>query len=235
MTLRKRFYKTAGIVACKGGYQVVLDERKLHTPAKAPVVLESESLAQAIAEEWRNQGDDINPAAMALTRLVNTAIDRIKSGRKDVISSTLAYGETDLLCYRTEYPQDLAQRQQDCWQPLVDWLETAYGVRLLVTYAITPERQNPEALKVLGAVLEGLSEHELNALANIASASASLVIALAVLGGRIDAEKAFQATHLEETFQNAQWGEDEEAEERREALRLDIHTTVRYLSLARDV
>src|SRR4051812_10208375 len=73
--LPKRFYKEVGIRAESSGFAVTLDGRRVKTPAKADLVLPSEAAAEAIAEEWRAQGEEIDPRTMPLTRLVNSALD----------------------------------------------------------------------------------------------------------------------------------------------------------------
>jgi chaperone required for assembly of F1-ATPase len=58
-----------------------------------------------------------------------------------------------------------------------------------------------------------------------------LVIALALLEGHLDAEAAFEASQLDETFQIEAWGEDAEAARRRGAVAEDIQAAARFLDL----
>jgi chaperone required for assembly of F1-ATPase len=58
-----------------------------------------------------------------------------------------------------------------------------------------------------------------------------LVIALALLEGRLDAEGAFEVSQIDETFQIEAWGEDAEAARRRAALAADIAAAARFLDL----
>ena len=55
--------------------------------------------------------------------------------------------------------------------------------------------------------------------------------ALALAEGRIGAEAAFDATHLDEIWQAEQWGEDALAEEARTLRRRDFLAAARFLSL----
>jgi chaperone required for assembly of F1-ATPase len=59
------------------------------------------------------------------------------------------------------------------------------------------------------------------------------VIGLALVEGRIDAEEAFSASQLDETFQIEGWGEDSEQGERRRALAADIEAAARFIALLR--
>ena len=74
----KRFYKE---VSVSGDFSVLLDGKPIKTPAKAKLVLPTQRLAEAVADEWRSQGTNIAPATMLLTKLANTAIDRAETMR----------------------------------------------------------------------------------------------------------------------------------------------------------
>ena len=74
----RRFYKE---VAAADG-KIRLDGRPVRTPARNVLVLPSEGLAQAVAEEWRAQDDRVDPRTMPLTGLANAAIDRIAPDRE---------------------------------------------------------------------------------------------------------------------------------------------------------
>jgi chaperone required for assembly of F1-ATPase len=58
------------------------------------------------------------------------------------------------------------------------------------------------------------------------------VIALALAAGRLDAEAAFQAAHLDELHQMEEWGEDAEAAERLARIRADVAAAAAFLRLA---
>ena len=46
-------------------------------PRRAPLAVPNKALAEALAAEWRGQGEHINPATMPKTRMVNTALDGV--------------------------------------------------------------------------------------------------------------------------------------------------------------
>ena len=71
----KRFWKDVEVREDEGGWGVSLDGRPVRTPARAPLVVPTRPLADAIAEEWR--ADEIDPRAMPLTGLANAAVDHI--------------------------------------------------------------------------------------------------------------------------------------------------------------
>ncbi len=229
----KRFYREVTARRADGGMEVCLDGRPIKTPAKAALALPTVALAEAVADEWRAQKQDIDPVAMPLTRLANTAIDRIVPRRAEVIEEIVAYGGSDLVCYRVERPADLAARQTAVWQPLLDWLAAQHGARLETLFGVTHHAQPRAALDALGRAVDRFADMELAALHSATSASGSLVIALALAAREIDAEAAFAASTLDETFQAERWGEDEEAALRWAELRADLAAAADFIEFCR--
>lgn len=234
----RRFYKAvtvgeapAGDTA--GGFAVLLDGKQLRTPAGAPLVLAQRRLAEALAAEWEAQEKEIRPHDMPLMRLASTAIDRVAAQRQAVVDELVGYGETDLVCYRVERPAELVHRQQQRWQPLVDWATLHYDAPLAVTTGILPQKQPPGALEALRAAVDRLEPLPLAGLHGAVAASGSLILGLALLEGKIGAAAAWEASQLEEDWQIERWGEDEEAARRRAGLRADLEATARFLALLR--
>jgi len=229
----KRVYKIVAVETVEGGYQVTLDGKPVRTPARAPLISPRRALIDAIAAEWDAQTDEIVPDRMPMMQLVSTTVDRVASQRNRIAADVAAYAATDLVCYRADRPAELAQRQHEIWQPLMDWARLQFDAPLGVVTGIMPRPQPPEALQALRAAIDGLEDLELTALHAATVASGSLVIGLALLKGRLDAEQAWAASQLDETFQIEKWGEDAEATKRREALLQDIRNAARLLDLSR--
>lgn len=227
----KRLYKQATTRPVGDNWGVALDGRPLRTPGKSELILPSAALAAAIAAEWEAQNGDIRPATMPLFRLAATAIDRTSAQRQRVIGETAGYAGSDLVCYRAEQPAALAARQQAVWQPLIAWATARYDATLAVTAGIIPTRQSAAALKAFAAAVAALDDFRLTALHDLTATCGSLVIALALLEGRLDADQAFAASQLDETFQIEAWGEDSEATARRRSLASDIAAAARFLAL----
>lgn len=227
----RRVYQRATSGPVDGGWGVALDSRPLRTPGKAATVVPSAALAAAIAAEWEAQGEDVRPAEMPLFRLAATAIDRTAGMRDRVIAEVANYAGTDLVCYRADAPPALAARQRDVWQPLVEWAMQRYDAALAVTTGVVPAAQSPAALRAFAAAVGALDDFRLTALHALTGACGSLVIALALLEGRVSADQAFSASQLDETFQIEAWGEDAEAAERRRALAAEIAAAARFLQL----
>jgi len=230
----KRIYKTVATRAVEDGWGVTLDGRSLRTPAKHDLRVPSEALAAAIAGEWDAQDPDIRPETMPLTRLAATALDRTAAARDKIVAEIANYAATDLVCYRAEHPPALAARQEAVWQPLIDWAAGRYDAGLAVTAGIVPLAQSPASLKAYAGVVAALDDFRLTALQAATGACGSLIIALALYEQRLDADTAFAASQLDETFQIEAWGEDAEALARRAALANDITAAARFFELLAD-
>lgn len=228
----KRFFKTAAAGEAAGGYTVLLDGKPMRTPAKAPLAVRSKKLAEAIAAEWQAQGETIKPAALPLTRLAGTAIDLVAQRREAVVGEIAKYATTDLVCYRAETPSELATRQHRAWQPHLDWAGTRYAP-LAVTAGISPVTQAPESLAAYHRAIAAYDDMTLTALHLATTTLGSLVLALALIEGRIAADEAFAAAELDQSFQIERWGEDAEATARRAAVHDDIGIAARFAALHR--
>ena len=200
-----------------GGFALRLDGRAVRTPGKAVLAVPDAELAEAIAGEWRGQGKEIDPATMPLTRLANTVIDRIAGtdAGGPVIDEIVAYAGSDLLCYRAEEPEGLVTRQRAAWDPVLAWAEEALGARFVLAAGVIHIEQPPQTLENLRREIEKESDFLLGALASITNLTGSALLAIAVLRGRLSVEEAWAAAHVDEDWQIAQWGRDEEAEARR--------------------
>lgn len=214
----------------RGGWGIALDGRPMRTPAKNELLVPTEALARAIAAEWDAQQGEIRPATMPLTRLAATALDRTATQRDQVVAETAKYAGTDLLCYRADHPPALIARQQAVWDPLLDWAMQRYDAALAVTSGIIPMQQSPASLHAFAAVVAAQDDFRLTALHALTAACGSLVIALSLFEGWLDAEAAFAASQLDESFQIEEWGEDAEVAARRRAVADDIAAAARFLA-----
>jgi len=227
----KRFYKVVGVVPAGGGFGVVLDGKPIKSPAKADLVLPSRALAEAVAAEWEAQVGEVVPSAMPLMQLAATAIDKVAPNRALIIDTIAPYGGTDLLCYRAEAPAELAGRQATAWQPLLDWAMTAHDAPLTATSGIVHQAQPEASLAALRAAVAVQDDWRLTALHQATALTGSLVLGLALLAGRIDADEAFELAELDASFQIERWGEDAEATARRAALRAELKAAQRLVEL----
>jgi chaperone required for assembly of F1-ATPase len=105
-------------------------------PAKPISTAAPAALAEAIATGWRAVTDTIDPRAMPLTGLANAAIDRIAPDAAGFAAGLARYGESDLLCYRADYPAPLVERQRAHWDPPLDWARGRYDAALNIATGV---------------------------------------------------------------------------------------------------
>ena len=227
----KRFWKDVTVGEEDGAWGVRLDSRPLRTPARAPLVVPTEALAEAIADEWRSIDGDVDPRAMPLTGLANAAIDRI-APKPEVFAAGLArYAEADLACYRAEGPRGLAERQEESWDALLAWARRRYDVDFATTRGIVHVEQPGATVERLAHAVAALDPFRLAGLSPLVTIGGSLVAALAVLEKAITPEAAWDAVSIDERWQLQQWGGDAEAEAALENRRRDFLAGARFLEL----
>lgn len=229
----KRFYKSVELVSADNGYEARLDRRVIKTPAKNPLILPAKPFAQAIAEEWRAQSEDIDPQTMPLTRLANSVIDGVLQRIDEVRTDVAAYGQTDLLCYWADTPLDLVERQARHWQPILDWCRERLGEDIQTASGVVAVQQCDGLNEALMREMEGFTPFELAAVHELTTLTGSVLIALAVAHQGIAPDVAWQAAHVDEHYQRDAWGDDAEALERRSHRRTAFENAVRALQLLR--
>jgi chaperone required for assembly of F1-ATPase len=229
----KRFYTNVSVGPAKEGvHSVLLDGKPIKTPKRAGLALPTRALAEAVAGEWRDQGDKIVPAAMPLTKLANTAIDRVFGRETDVVDKIVAYAN-DHLCYRASGPTDLVARQSAAWDSLLAWAGKRFGAKLVTGTGVSHIAQPEEAIAALRSAVAAYDGFVLAGLHNAVTILGSLVLGLAVAEGRLDAAEAFALSQLDERYQAENWGEDAVAAARSRTLSAELSAAVRFMVLAR--
>ncbi len=230
----RRFYKEVAIEARPRGHALLLDGKPVRTPARAVFLAPNAAVAEAAAAEWRDQGARICTADMPVTRFVNSVIDHVAPGRRDVVERIAAYGATDLLCYRADAPETLVARQRELWDPPLAWIAETHEIVLRVTEGVRPIAQDATALERLRQRIATLDPWRLAGLESAATVCGSIVLALALLEGALDVESAWTAASVDEDHQAAVWGTDADAVRRRENLKRELEETARWLDLLAD-
>jgi chaperone required for assembly of F1-ATPase len=231
--LPKRFYTEAGIAQAEDGYRLVLDGRPAHTPARRRLAVPQAALAAALAEEWGAQEEFIDPARMPLTRLVNSALDGVAERREAVIDDLSAYAGTDLIVYRAGDPARLVAAQAAAWDPVLDWARDALGARFILSEGVMHVTQPAESVAALRRAIEAVeTPTALAGLHSMTTLTGSLLIALAVLHGRLTPQEGWAAAHVDETFQAEVWGQDAEAQDRLARRQAEFEAAARVAALS---
>jgi chaperone required for assembly of F1-ATPase len=226
-----RFYKQATVSPEEGGVAVLLDGRPVRTPARAPLRVPTEELAEAIAGEWNGQGEKIEPHLMPLTGLANAAIDRVAPDPAAFGRTLAEYGGSDLLCYRAEGPESLVDRQGQVWDPLLGWARTRFCVEIETISGVMHRRQPAQTVEQLGRAVAARNAFQLAGLAPLVTIAGSLIIALALAEGAIGLDAAWEAAMLDEAWQAEQWGADPLAAASLENRRREFEGAYLFLTL----
>lgn len=228
----KRFWREVSIAREGEGWDVRLDGRAaVRTPARAPLVVPSEALAQAIAGEWRSVAESVDPRSMPLTGIANAAIDRVAPDREAFARGLARYAEADVACYRSEWPPELVARQGDAWDALLGWARRRYDVDFSTTSALMHVPQPQATVERLAHEVASLDPFHLAGLSPLVAIGGSLIAALAVVEKAITPEQAWAAVTIDERWQLEQWGTDAEAGVALENRKRDFFAAARFLEL----
>lgn len=208
--LPRRFYKEAAYEETEAGWRILLDGRPVKTPAKQTLRVPAEGLARAIAAEWADQGEHIDPFTMPLTRICHVALDRMGEARDAAAAEVAKFATTDLLSHRAE-EADLAARQAEIFDPYLAWAKSALDAPLHAAATLTALEQPESSIEALRLRALALDDLRLTALVSAAPILSSAILAFALLEGEGDGETLWTASRLEEDHQIERWGEDAEA------------------------
>ena len=231
-SLPKRFYKDVTVKDEAGRAALLLDGKPVKTPGKAPLSVPSKKLADAIADEWRAQGDHIDPGTMPLTKLANTAIDGIEGRSQAVVDDIMAHARADLLCYRASGPDGLVAAQTAHWDPVIAWAKDVLHAPLTLAEGIVHVAQADASMDAIRQRVAALDAFGLAALHVMTTLTGSALLALALALKRLSPDEAWDAAHVDEDWQAGKWGEDAEAKDRRKARRAAFDAAASALELS---
>ena len=230
----KRFYDAVEVREADGLHALTLDGRRARTPGRNPLAAKSRAVMLAAAEEWARQGETLDPSDMPVARLLNSAIDGVAGSMDETRAEIVRYAGSDLLCYRAESPEALAERQRLAFDPVLQWAAEKFGARFALAAGIIPVEQPAEALAAIRAAVETVDDPvALAASSVVTTLTGSAILALAVACGRLSAAEAWRIAHVDEDFQIEKWGEDDEATARRAARWREMEAAAAVLRVAR--
>jgi chaperone required for assembly of F1-ATPase len=217
--LRARFYTAASVGETADGFAVLLDGRPVRTPARRSLAAPNRPLAEALAAEWDAQQDKVDPAAMPLTRLANSIVDGVHPAPGPVAVEIEQYLRGDLLFYRAAEPAGLVESQRWHWDPVLEWARESFGARFVLAEGIVPVTQAETAIAAVAVAIpvgaDMVQAWRLGALSVVTTLTGSALLALALAAGRLSADEAWAAGHVDEDWNMNFWGRDELALQRR--------------------
>jgi chaperone required for assembly of F1-ATPase len=227
----KKFYKVVSVEHRHGSHAILLDGKSAKTPAHAELALPTRALADAVADEWRGEGDTVDFDALALTRLAATAIDLGPRESERWIESIVAYLKSDLLCYRAGEPAALVRRQEETWAPYVAWAQNALASPLHIAVGIGHVAQPEEAIAQAEDRLAAMGVWSLIGTKSAVEIAGSAILGLALEARAFPPREIFAASRLDERYQQERWGVDDMAQHREERLEAEFHGVDRWFQL----
>jgi chaperone required for assembly of F1-ATPase len=225
---RTRFYAHAGVVDSSGGFAITLDDKPIRTPSGRPLVAPTRTIADGIAAEWNAQKEIIDPLTMPLTRFANSVVDAVVDRVEAVADDIAKYLGSDLLFYRAGHPEALVAREAAAWDPVLFWAADALGAHFILAEGIVHVRQPDPAIAAARGALPA-DPWSVAALHVVTTLTGSALLALALLHGVLDQDQVWAAAHVDEDWNIAQWGVDQEVAARRAARLIDFGAAVSIL------
>lgn len=227
--MTKRFYKRVETGKADAHFQVHLDGRPVRTPLRAVMNMPSRALAELSAAEWDAQDETIDPHSMPVTRLITTVIDLMPDRRPAAEAEIKDYAETDMLCYRSHDPVELARRQDELWQPWLDWAATQLDAPLYTTAGIEPVAQPATSLAAIARHIEQLDDWHLVAAHAVTKLTGSSILGLAMTNGTLAGQTAKALALVDEQFVIERWGLEAEQAKRHQGLGRDLLAAEAFL------
>lgn len=151
----------------------------------------------------------------------------IAADREAIIERLVQFSTTDMLLFWGN-EKALIERQSKVWQPIIKWVNDSMESHFKATQSLEVKENEKDGAKVR-KFLHSLSDKELAAFYAAALATRSVLLASALVKGKINAEQAFEAAYLEELWQAENWGSVEEAEKSRAERKKEIADIVAFL------
>jgi len=231
MNSRKRFYEAATFKKVNNGFVVELDGKAIKTPGGLSLLLPTDTLADAVAQEWQNQTDTINPLSMPMMQLSCTAIERVQPSMTEMCDQIRNYANTDLICYFADTPDDLCQRQKHDWGKIHHWLLDTYDIKMNTTTGIIACAQNKSEIEKLIRVFNEFDHFWLTASIETMQIFGSAILALSMVKNHLSPEQAYDYSAIDADWQSERWGEDHEYKTNRQNRLNDCLDAHRFLSL----
>lgn len=152
----------------------------------------------------------------------------IAKNREEVINRLVQFSLTDMLLFWGQN-KELVKRQEEIWGPILQWASYEVNTKFIKTQSLDVPSQEENSAERLKMFMESLSDKELAGFYVAALNMKSVLLAAALIKGRINAKQAFDAAYLEELWQAESWGVEEEAEKRRAEVRQELHDIENFL------
>lgn len=152
----------------------------------------------------------------------------IKQHRNEIIERLVNFALNDVLLFWST-DKNVQKEQQEKWLPILKWVDEKLNARFKQTTSLTADTNDKKAVNALEKYLNGLSDKELTSFYVAALNMRSVLLAFALIQGRINAAEAFELSELEELYQARKWGSEPVAEARRKSIKDSLVCAEKYL------
>lgn len=152
----------------------------------------------------------------------------IKQHRAEIIDRLVNFALNDVLLFWSS-DKEVKKEQQEKWLPILRWVDETLNASFKQTTSLEPEKSDKKAINELKKYLDGLSDKELTSFYIAALNMRSVLLAVALIKGHINATEAFDLSELEELYQARKWGSEPVAEARRNSIKDSLISAEKYL------
>ena len=152
----------------------------------------------------------------------------VSAHRGELIDRLADFARTDVLLFLST-DKKLLEEQKAKWFPIVNWANQTVNSDFKPTTSLNVPQVSKDFLKDFKNYITSFSDREMTVFYTAALDMHSVLLALALVKGKIDAKQAFELSEMEELFQARNWGKEAVAEARRRAIRDKLQEAHAYL------
>jgi len=165
-------------------------------------VVPSELLAKALAGEWLSQDEYVRPMWLPLTRLTGVAVDFVARNRDMYEQDLLRILGNDAATHWDKPPIEssrIYELQKKEFGPILKWAKKQFGIAPALSKKFLKIVKQPTSLiKIIRDYIRNLDDYHLAAFEQLASNLRSVMLALALVHGRISVLEAARMGRLED-------------------------------------
>lgn len=151
--------------------------------------------------------------------------------RAEVTDRLTDFAKTDVMLFLST-DKELMEEQKNKWLPVLSWVNQTVNANFKPSTSLEPSPVSKDFLADFKSYLSGFSDKEMAVFYTTALDMHSVLLALALVKGRINASQAFELSELEELFQARTWGKEPVAEARRKSIYQNLVEAEKYLKAA---
>ena len=171
---------------------------------------------------------------MPLTKLLFTAIDKVKPNIDTVVLSLIRSLETDFIIYQTDHPVGIADKQKELFYPILLWINDKYNIKPKINKSLYPLGNKPIVKLKLKKLLDSFDFIELTSLQSLTDSINSIILAIAFLKKNINIKLLMECIYLEENWRVKITGDVDYLKEEKKILHSGINSIERFFDLKND-